>query len=130
MGKIHYAIGGLITPEKSEFSTMCGRKFPKGTSDIMQSGYTGAKNVTCEDCRWRLDIQEPIKDLIWYEVTDGKGMSSQRFYSQKEAELYLRNARRGFPKKVMSDDNHKYWKQHGKREYIVKITEKRQLVSF
>lgn len=55
---IHYATGGVITPEKSIFSTLCGRKFPKGGSDIMQSGYTGAKNVTCCDCRRRLDKGE------------------------------------------------------------------------
>ena len=52
---IHYATGGLITPEKSEFSTLCHRKFPRGGSDIMQSGYTGAQNTTCKDCRKILD---------------------------------------------------------------------------
>lgn len=51
MSKIHYATGGLITPERSEFSTLCNRKFPKGGSDKMQSGYVGAQNVTCKDCR-------------------------------------------------------------------------------
>lgn len=58
MRKIHYATGGLITPEKSEFSTMCGRKFPKGTNDIMDSGYLGAQRVTCNDCREKLDREE------------------------------------------------------------------------
>lgn len=64
MSKIHYATGGLITPEKAEFRTLCGRKFPKGTSDIMQSGYMGAKNVTCIDCRKRLDDIEKEQQHI------------------------------------------------------------------
>lgn len=55
MSKIHYATGGLITPEKAEFNTLCGRKFPQGHSEIMQSGYTGAQNTTCNDCRRKLD---------------------------------------------------------------------------
>ena len=55
---IHYATGGLITPEKSEFSTLCNRKFSQGHSEIMQSGYTGAQNVTCKDCRKILDKQD------------------------------------------------------------------------
>ena len=58
MSKIHYATGGLITPERSEFSTLCRRKFPKGGSDIMQSGALGARNVSCEDCREKLDWDE------------------------------------------------------------------------
>ena len=71
MSKIHYATGGLITPERSEFSTLCNRKFSKGTNDIMQSGYIGAKNVACKDCRKILDRRakernrvEEIKDLV------------------------------------------------------------------
>ena len=59
---IHYATGGLITPEKSEFSTLCNRKFPTGGSEIMQSGYTGAINVTCKDCRKKLDQQQKYSD--------------------------------------------------------------------
>jgi len=71
MSKIHYATGGLITPERAEFSTLCKRKFPQGHSKIMQSGFTGAQNVTCKDCRKLLDyIQlrqshiEKVKSLI------------------------------------------------------------------
>lgn len=55
---IHYATGGLITPEKAEFSTLCHRKFPSGGSDIMQSGMIGAQNTTCKDCRRILDKGE------------------------------------------------------------------------
>jgi hypothetical protein len=75
MGKIHYATGGLITPEKSEFSTLCGRKFPQGHSVIMQSGYSGAKNVTCVDCRAKID---------WHE-------QSQKFF--EDLEKLIRKAR-------------------------------------
>ena len=71
MSKIHYATGGLITPKKGEFSTMCCRKFPKGTQDIMQSGFSGALNVTCKDCRKKLgyiDLRKlhikKVKNLI------------------------------------------------------------------
>lgn len=131
MSKIHYATGGLITPGKAEFSTMCGRKFPKGTSDIMQSGYTGAKNVTCEDCRFKIDTQQKYSDRenIWFRVTDGH-MSSTRF-TEGEAKVYLREMRKGFPKNVnMTEENHRYWKKHAKREYIIKVTENEELVSF
>ena len=64
MQKIHYATGGLITPEKAEFSTLCNRKFPKGGSDIMQSGFTGATNVTCQDCRNILDYNEGKRKFL------------------------------------------------------------------
>lgn len=64
MSKIHYATGGLITPDKSEFKTLCGRKFPQGHSEIIQSGYAGAKNVTCEDCRAKLDWMDQKTDFF------------------------------------------------------------------
>ena len=64
MTKIHYATGGLITPERSEFTTLCKRKFPRGGSDIMQSGYSGVQNVTCWDCRDRLAKAEYKRNRI------------------------------------------------------------------
>lgn len=63
MSKIHYATGGLITPEKSEFITLCGRKFPQGHDEIMQAGYLGAKNTTCKDCRKILDTIKTPQEL-------------------------------------------------------------------
>lgn len=129
MGKIHYATGGLITPEKSEFRTLCGRKFRQGHSEIMQSGYVGAKNVTCKDCRWILDITKEKKDTVWYEVTDGQ--VSRNFYTQKEAEQYLKDMRRGHPKNErMTEENHQYWKKAGKRNYVTKVVQKTVTVSY
>ena len=64
MSKIHYATGGLITPEKAEFSTLCGRKFPTGGSNLMQSGYQGALNTTCKDCRDILDWNEQKRNFF------------------------------------------------------------------
>lgn len=129
MSKIHYATGGLITPEKSEFSTLCGRKFRTGTSDIMQSGYTGAKNVTCEDCRWILTIQEQKSSHTWYEVTEGG--STKRFKTREEAQLYLKDMRRGFPKNTyMSLGDKAYWKKVGKRHYIQVVHQTSQTISY
>lgn len=62
--KIHYATGGLISPEKSEFSTLCGRKFPQGHDEIMQSGAYGAQNTTCKDCRAILDWDEQKRSFF------------------------------------------------------------------
>jgi len=64
MSKIHYATGGLITPEKREFNTLCKRKFPTGGSNIMQSGYLGAQNVTCRDCRKILNKSKSQQEHI------------------------------------------------------------------
>lgn len=58
MKTIHYATVGVITAEKREFHTMCGRIFDNGSREIMQSGYTGALNTTCKKCRAVLDKSE------------------------------------------------------------------------
>jgi hypothetical protein len=62
---IHYATGGFIPGEalqkkgeKPEFRTLCGRTFDHGGKDLMQSGYSGAKNVTCKQCIDKLKIHE------------------------------------------------------------------------
>lgn len=125
---IHYATGGLITPQKSEFNTLCGRKFSQGHSEIMQSGYTGAQNITCEDCRHILEIQKIKDERTWYEVTNGHGSNS--FSTFDEAELYLKDMRRGFPKnEYMSEENRAYHKKWGKKHYIAKITQETKYVS-
>lgn len=128
MGKIHYATGGLITPEKAEFGTLCGRKFSQGHSEIMQSGASGARNVTCSDCKWILSIQTS-KQRSWYEVTDGN--MSKSFTTQFDADAYLREMKKGFPSNAeMTEENKMYWKKHGKREYVVKVTQIEELVTY
>ena len=64
MNKIHYATGGLITPELSEFSTLCGRKFPTGGKDLMDSGYVGRQRVTCDDCNRILTLNEQTEKFL------------------------------------------------------------------
>lgn len=64
MNTIHYATGGLITPEMSEFSTLCGRKFPTGGKDIMDAGYSGRQRITCKDCLHRLELSEKTKAFL------------------------------------------------------------------
>lgn len=94
----------------------------------MQSGYTGAKNTTCEDCRWILKIQE-TKEYSWYEVTDGN--MSKSFDSQIEAEMYLREMRKGFPdNENVKDESKLYWKKVGKRQYVTKVTQRTVCVSY
>lgn len=94
----------------------------------MQSGYTGAQNTTCEDCRYILEIQKIKNERVWYEVTNGHGSNS--FITFAEAELYLKDMRRGFPKnEYMSKENRAYHKKWGKKHYIVKITQETKYVN-
>lgn len=58
---IHYGIGGTITPEKAEFTTLCKKVFKQGHDALMQSGYLGAQNTTCKPCRAKLYRQELIR---------------------------------------------------------------------
>lgn len=52
---IHYGTLGLISEKETYFKTLCGRKFQQGHSELMQSGYCGAKNVTCKTCKAKLN---------------------------------------------------------------------------
>lgn len=123
MSKIHYATGGLITPGKSEFRTMCGRKFPTGGADIMRSGWGWKEYLTCEDCRHILTSQEYKKEYTYFRVRVGEGHYSQAFFMLKEAKNELTQMRKGYPKGAKTQTDLEYWKKVGKKSFIVKCKE-------
>lgn len=55
---LHFAIGGMITPEKAEFRTLCGRKFKQGHSELMAGGAYGAGRTTCKVCKRKLKLYD------------------------------------------------------------------------
>lgn len=64
----------------------------------------------------------------WYEVTDGN--MSNSFNDLKEAKAELENMRNGYPDKMeMSEENQKYWKEHGKLCFVVKVSQSKKLVA-
>lgn len=72
---IHYGTGGVITATSREFSTLCGRKFDNGSEEIMQSGYTGAQNTSCKNCKAKLlaaQKKSNHRDAIMRLIDQGK----------------------------------------------------------